>query len=43
MVGPTLTAEIQVEGQPIKELIDTGSAISLVSIDFLLQVLNSTM
>ena len=40
-VGPTLMTEIQVEGQPAQALIDTGSTVSLISIDFLLQALLS--
>ena len=39
MVGPTLTTEIKVEGKAVKVLIDTGSPVSLISIDFLLQAL----
>ena len=38
--GPIVEAEIYLEGHPTKALIDTGSPISIVSIDFLLQVLN---
>ena len=38
-VGPTLTAEVCVEGRSAKALIDTGSPVSLISIDFLLQAL----
>ena len=32
-VGPTLIIEIQVEGQPTQAVIDTGSPVSLISID----------
>ena len=38
-LGPTLTAEVCVEGQPTKALLDTGSPISIISIEFLLQAL----
>ena len=38
-VGPTLTTEVCVEGKLAKALIDTGSPVSLISIDFLLQAL----
>ena len=37
-LGPTLTAEVCVEGRPIKALLDTGSP-SIISIEFLLQAL----
>ena len=36
---PTLTAEVCVEGRPTKALLDTGSSVSIISIEFLLQVL----
>lgn len=38
--GSIVEAEICLEGCPVVALIDTGSPISIVSIDFLLQVLN---
>ena len=38
--GPIVEAEIYLEGHPTKALIDTGPPISIVSIDFLLQVFN---
>ena len=38
--GPIVEAEICLEGHPAVALIDTGSPISIVSIDFLLQILN---
>lgn len=41
VLGPTLKTEVQVEGQTVRALIDTGSPISLVSIDFLLQALKA--
>ena len=41
--GPIVKAEIYLEGHPTKALIDTGSPIPIVSIDFLLQVLNRNL
>ena len=41
VLGPTLKTEIQVEGKVVEALIDTGSPVSLVSIDFLLQALKA--
>ena len=38
-LGPTLTAEICVEGRPTKALLDTGYPVSIISIEFLLQAL----
>ena len=38
-LGPTLTAEVCVEGRPSQALLDTGSPVSIVSINFLLQAL----
>ena len=38
-LGCTLTAEVCVEGQPTKALLDTGSPVSIISIEFLLQAL----
>ena len=38
-VGPTLTAEVRVKGRSATALIDEGSPVSLISIDFLLQAL----
>ena len=38
-LGPTLTAEVYVEGRPTKALLDTGSPVSIISIEFLLQAL----
>ena len=38
-MGPTLTTEVCVEGESAKVLIDTGSLVSLISFDFLLQAL----
>lgn len=38
--SPVVKAKIHLEEQPATALVDTGSPISIVSIDFLLQVLN---
>ena len=38
-LGPTLAVEVCVEGQPTKALLDTGSPVSIVSIEFLLHAL----
>ena len=38
-LGPKLTTEILLEGHPVQALLDTGSPVSIVSIDFLLKVL----
>ena len=40
--GPIVKTEIYLEGHPAVALIDTGSPISIVSIDFLLQTLNQS-
>jgi len=40
--GPIIETEIYLEGHPAVALIDTGSPISIVSIDFLLQTLNQS-
>ena len=37
--GPTITAEILIEEHPVQALLDTGSPISVVSVEFLLRVL----
>ena len=37
--SPTLTAKVWVEGRPTQALLDTGSPVSIVSIDFLCQAL----
>ena len=41
-LGPIVEAEIYLEEHPAVALIDTGSPISIVSIDFLLQTLNQS-
>ena len=38
-LGPTLTSEIQFEGCPVKALLDTGSPSTIVSLEFLLEML----
>lgn len=38
-LGPTLTADIQMEGCPITALLDTGSPVMIVSLDFMVQTL----
>ena len=38
-LGPTLTAEVCVEGRLTKALLDTGSPVTIISIEFLLQAL----
>ena len=38
-LGPTLAVKVCVEGQPTKALLDTGSPVSIVSIEFLLHAL----
>jgi len=38
-LGPTLTAEVYLEGRPTQALLDTGSPVSIVSMDFLIRAL----
>ena len=38
-LGPTLAVEVCVEGQPTKALLDTGSPVSIISIEFLVHAL----
>ena len=38
-LGPTLTAEMKFEGRPVQALLDTGSPVTIVSLEFLLQTL----
>ena len=38
-LGPAVTVELNLEGQPVKPLVDTGSPVTIVSIDCLLDVL----
>ena len=38
-LGPTLTAEVVFEGNPVRAFLDTGSPVTIVSLDFLLQSL----
>lgn len=37
-LGPIPMAEVQLEGEPVKALLDTGSPVTIVSLKFLLQV-----
>ena len=34
-VGPTLTAEVEVEGKTVKALLDMGSPVTILSMDLL--------
>ena len=38
-LGPTLTAEVQVEGVPVQALLDTGSPATIISLDLIVRVL----
>ena len=38
-LGPTLTAEVKIEGRPVQALLDTGSPVTIVSLEFLLETL----
>ena len=35
-LGPTLTAEVQVEGVSVEDFLDTGSPTTIISLDLLL-------
>ena len=37
--GPTLTAQVEIEGVPVQVLVDTGSPATIVSLDLILEVL----
>ena len=39
VLGPAVSVELLLEGQPVNALVDTGSPITIVSIDCLLDVL----
>ena len=39
ILGPTPTVDITIEGVPVRAMIDTGSPITLVSLEFLLETL----
>ena len=41
-LGPTLTTDIELEGTPVKALVDTGSPVTIVSLDAILNVLSAT-
>ena len=38
-LGPTLTAMIEVEGEVIEALLDTGSPVTIIQLETLLQIL----
>lgn len=38
-LGPTLLVQVEFEGSPVNALLDTGSPVSIVSLQFLLQAL----
>ena len=38
-LGPTLTAEVEIEGVPVQALVDTGSPATIVSLDLILEAL----
>ena len=38
-LGPSITAEVEVEGVPVQALLDTGSPVTIVSLDFLIRAL----
>ena len=38
-LGPTLTAMIEVEGEVIRALLDTGSPVTIIRLETLLQIL----
>lgn len=38
-LGPSITAEVEVEGVPVQALLDTGSPVTIVSLEFLIQAL----
>ena len=38
-LGPTLTTEVEFEGSPVRALLDTGSPVTIVSMEFLLRTL----
>ena len=41
-LGPTVLVNVLLEGHPVKALVDTGSPITIVSIECLLDVLAKT-
>ena len=38
-LGPVLTTTVSVEGAPVQAVIDTGSPVTIVDLDFLVQAL----
>lgn len=41
-LGPTSSTEVELEGVPVKALVDTGSPTTIVSLKFLILWLNKT-
>ena len=41
VLGPTVYVEVLLEGQPVKALVDTGSPVTIASIDCILSILES--
>ena len=38
-LGPVLTSIVEVEGEPVEALLDTGSPVTIISLEWLLQLL----
>ena len=38
-LGPSITADVELEGIPIKALLDTGSPVTIVSLEFIIEAL----
>ena len=38
-LGPTLTTDLSIEGAPVEAMIDTGSPVMVVSLEFMLEAL----
>ena len=38
-LGSVLTSTVEVEGEPVEALLDTGSLVTIISLEWLLQVL----
>ena len=38
-LGPILTSIVEVEGEPVEALLDTGSPVTIISLEWLLQLL----
>ena len=39
ILGPTITAEVVIEGVSVSALLDTGSPVSIISLEFIVNVL----